>query len=186
MWEAIGEVVKAAKDAMKFLSTCAKDVSKVGLPVNWRLPDGFYVEQRYYEMKYRRVQTVVDGQIIRPALSYETDKIDKRAMSNGVAPNFVHSLDGCALRGYVNLAAYNGVRHFSLVHDSYGTVAADVEMMQRCIRASFVDLYQSHDPLKLFREDVAALVDHPEKLPTIPETGDLDLTLVEQSDFFFA
>jgi len=82
----------------------------------------------------------------------------------------------------------NGIDSFTLIHDSYGTVAADVDMMIACLKKSFVQLYTDQDPLAEFRVDIAAMIadEALPDLPPVPEKGNLDLAQVEQSDFFFA
>lgn len=86
------------------------------------------------------------------------------------------------------MAKNHGINHFALVHDSYGAVAADVELMGRCLRQAFIDLYTMYDPLEAFRVDIYQHLseENVKKLPPVPPKGDLDLTLVAESDFFFA
>ncbi|WP_142850907.1 DNA-directed RNA polymerase [Telmatospirillum sp. J64-1] len=188
VWEAIGKVVKAARIGMDWLKECARLAATEGLPINWITPDGFLVQQAYKETKATRVKTILDGEVVYLTLQEELPTIDKRRQAQGIAPNWVHSMDATALRMYVNLARDNGIRHFALVHDSYGTVAADVELMGACLRKAFVQLYTESDPLAEFRVDVASMLgdDLLEQLPQLPDKGDLDVTLVEESAFFFA
>ena len=188
VWEAIGRVVTKAREAMGWLRSVASLASKEGLPITWATPDGFKVQQAYYKQAQRQILTHLDGKIYRPSLLHQTNTMDKRRMANGVAPNFVHSLDGCALRKYVLLAKDNGVKHFGLVHDSFATVAADVEMMTVCIRESFVELYEDNDVFTQFCYSVLPLLSEKAaaEMPPIPEHGSLDLSQVRGSDFFFA
>jgi len=187
LWEAIGNVVIKAREAMDWLRATAQAVSKHQLPISWVTPDGFVVMQRYPNMQARRVKTFLDGSVVRLTVRDEGNKIDARRMANGVAPNFVHSMDATALRMYVNLAAFNGIKHFAVVHDSFATVAADVNMMQACIKEAFVDLYTEHDPLQSFYEQVVPVLTDAQrdKLPPIPERGQFDLQEVLQSEYFF-
>jgi DNA-directed RNA polymerase, mitochondrial len=61
-------------------------------------------------------------------------------------------------------------------------------MMIACLKRSFVQLYTDYDPMAAFRMDILAMiaVEAASALPALPEKGDLDLSQVEQSDFFFA
>ncbi|WP_336814812.1 DNA-directed RNA polymerase [Bosea sp. MMO-172] len=188
VWHAIGEVVQAARIGMDWLKECAKLAAAEGLPIYWRTADGFPVMQAYPETNSRRVKTHIDGQMVRLSIREELETIDKRSQQQGIAPNWVHSQDATALRMFVNLARENGIRHFALVHDSYGTVAADVDMMGSCLRRAFVRLYTDFDPLAEFRVDIAMLLSEEAvaKLPAVPPKGTLDVSLVELSDFFFA
>jgi DNA-directed RNA polymerase len=188
VWNSIGEVVKAARVGMDWLKKCATLAGSEGLPVVWYTPDGFMVSQAYKERAAKRVKTVLDGQTTYFTLDGNKPTIDKRRQSQGIAPNWVHSMDATAMRMYVVWAKAHGITAHAMVHDSYGTVAADVEAMSQLIREAFIELYTSHDPLAEFRVDVAMMLsdENMEKLPELPEKGDLDVELVRESDFFFA
>jgi DNA-directed RNA polymerase len=73
------------------------------------------------------------------------------------------------------------------VHDSFATHACDVDKLNLSIREAFVETF-SKDLLGKFKEDVGRLLDDETKgkLPSIPESGDLELGLLYQSKFFFA
>jgi DNA-directed RNA polymerase len=76
-----------------------------------------------------------------------------------------------------------------MVHDSYGTHAADIPVMSRLLRKAFVDQY-SGDVLGEFRnqmlQQLASKPELVEKIPPVPQSGSLDLTAVLNSDYFFA
>lgn len=188
VWQAIGEVVKAARVGMGWLKECAKLVAAEGLPVTWETADGFLVQQSYLDTKPRRIDTHLSGRVIKLTVRDELDTIDKRRQQQGIAPNWVHSQDATALRMFVNLARANGIEHFALIHDSYGTLACDTDLMNACLRKAFVQLYTERDPLAEFRVDIAGMLSDEalEKLPQLPAKGTLDISLVEQSEFFFA
>lgn len=187
VWQAIGEVVVAARAAMDWLQATARIVAKEGLPIVWTTPDGFPVQQAYVETKTTRVETKLDGRTdLR--IQEDTHTMDRRRQSQGIAPNWVHSMDAAALRLYVRLAHDNGVRCFALVHDSYGAPAGDVPMVAACLREAFVMLYQERDALARFREEVAApLPDEARaEVAESPAMGTLDLAQVRASQYFFA
>ena len=81
-----------------------------------------------------------------------------------------------------------GIKDFSMVHDSYGTLAADTESLTMRCRETFVDLYKSHDVLIEFRNDIIRMLPESkrETVPMPPEKGDLDITGVLDSEFFFS
>lgn len=188
VWQAIGEVVKAARVGMDWLKECAKLAAAEGLPVTWTTADGFLVQQSYWDSKPRRIDTLMEGRVVKLTVREDIDSLDKRRQQQGIAPNWVHSQDATAMRLFLNLAHANGIEHFALIHDSYGTLACDVDLMGACIRKAFVQLYTERDPLAEFRVDIAGLLSDEalEKLPQLPPKGTLDLSLVEKSDFFFA
>jgi DNA-directed RNA polymerase len=190
VWESIGEVVIAARHAMDWLRSAARIISDEGLPVTWTSPSGFRVFQAYYEVKTRRIKTQLSGNVIRKIylnLQESTNILDKREQANGISPNFIHSMDAAALHLYVNLAQEKGIDSFQLIHDSYGTLAADTALSAECIREVFIQIYQ-RDILGDFREDLLEQLSTKNacKLAPVPPKGNLDLEAVRQSAFFFA
>jgi len=191
VWDSIGEVVVAARGVMGWLRKAASLAAKEGLPVNWTSPSGFPVQQAYHEVRFRQLKTQLNGNILKPiqhTLQEYTDAIDKRRQSDGISPNFVHSMDAAALHLYVNRAVDRyDLESFCLVHDSYGTLAADTELSAQCIREVFVEMYQD-DVLEDFRTQLLDLISsrNANKLPLVPPKGKLDLEVVKQSAFFFA
>ena len=80
-----------------------------------------------------------------------------------------------------------GIDSFSLIHDSYGTLAADTDLSAACIREVFVEVYRE-DILNRFRCDLLKLLspERASRLPELPPQGTLDLEAVHRSVFFFA
>lgn len=187
IWEAIGETVIAAREAMDWLRGTARVLAKEELPVTWVTPDGLPIIQAYMDTKHRRVKTKFGDQLVYLTLAEDApgDGLDARRQANGVAPNWVHSQDGCHLRMAVNLAFNNGVDAFAVVHDSFGTHACDTDMLSACLRETFVDLYAGN-VLANFAKDVSPVLSEGASLPELPPMGTLDLELVKQSDFVFA
>lgn len=187
MWNAIGSVVIGARRVMDWLRTSARLASAEGLPIHWPTPDGFRVMQAYPEYKHRRIKTIFNGNIVKFTMTEPTNKFDKHRQANGIAPNFVHSMDAALLRQAVNYANAKGVRVFATIHDSIGTTPADTAVLSECLRRAFVDLYQT-DVLATIREEIDALLSDKrrEELPPVPAKGNLDLSVVLKSDFFFS
>lgn len=182
VWDSIGEVVVAARAAMSWL----KEVTRVaGSAIQWGVPSGFVVHQDYKKLAHTRVDTKLYGSTIKLVLATATDDTDRRRQLNGVAPNFVHSLDASALVGTVGYAVDSGVSSFAMIHDSYGTHAASTDILAACTRHAFVDMYEDHNVLAEFRDSIAALLSL-EELPAVPVAGDFDLKEVLDSQFFFA
>jgi DNA-directed RNA polymerase len=77
-----------------------------------------------------------------------------------------------------------GIRHFAMVHDSYGVHACDVDLLNRVLREEFVRIY-SEPVLQNFIDQLRKA--HPGiELPDPPKTGDLDIRQVLESPYFFA
>jgi len=143
--------------------------------------------QAYQSTNKRKVKTYDGTKFVYLTLREPNpDKLDSRKQSNGISPNWVHANDGCHARMCVNLASDQPepVTHFTMIHDSFACHAADIHVLNACIRESFYQLYEYNDPLKTFREEAQLLTDT--ELPELPQKGTLDLTEVIESDFFFS
>lgn len=188
IWESIGEVVIAARAAMDWLQGCAKVVAAEQLPVYWTTPIGFRVMQQYKNTASKRVKTKLGDAIVKLSLREDKDTIDKRRMANAISPNFVHSMDATHLMMSVAYATMNNIGSFAMIHDSFGTHAADTNKLAACLREAFVDLYTDLDVLEDFKEQIMRQVDEKEqtKIKAVPPKGDLDITTVRESDFFSA
>jgi DNA-directed RNA polymerase len=167
------------------LQEVAKISAKAGVPITWTTPIGFMPRQEYLEQKSVRVESFFGGIRIRLTLAEDVpDKLDKRKQKDGIAPNFVHSMDASHLMLTVNKCKEAGITNFSMIHDSYGTHACDTEKLSELLREAFIEQYQQ-PVLDNFREEVQQRVLE-EELPEVPKKGDLDLSLVRQSRYFFA
>ena len=190
VWDAIGEVVIAAREVMGWLRKASRLVSDEGLPIQWMSPSGFPVQQAYYDVKTRRIKTQLNGNVIRKIylrMNEPLDTLNKNEQANGISPNFIHSMDAGVLHLYVNKAKQLGINAFSLVHDSYGTLAADTALSAACIREVFVEVYRD-DVLNRFRCDLLRLLSDKNvgRLPGLPPHGHLELDQIKESAFFFA
>lgn len=189
VWDAIGETVVAAREAMDWLQQVSKVVADAGLPLVWTMPDGFPVFQNYTETKHNRVKTKLGDQVIKVSLYTPTRrKIDKAKQAMATSPNFVHSYDALALRHYILIAADNGIEAFATVHDSYGVHAANAPLSAACLREAFVDVYASVDPLARLDAEVRDMLtpEEAEALPPLPAKGSLDINEVRNAHYFFS
>jgi DNA-directed RNA polymerase len=124
--------------------------------------------------------------------SQETSTIDAGRMSLGISPNFVHGCDAAHLMKTINLCSTEGdIKHFSMIHDSYGTHAGDIDELSIYLRKAFVMQYSSNI-LDEFREQIivqlesAGREDLAKQIRPLPEYGELDLDAVMDSEYFFA
>lgn len=187
LWDAIGQVVIAARVAMDWLKSSAKVAAKGDMPVSWTTPAGFPVLQEYRETVGSSISAYVSGRHVRITASVEGTKLDSRRQALGISPNFIHSCDAAHLMLTVCTALENGIADFAMIHDSYGTHAADTDVLAASLRAAFHEQY-SREVLTDFRNELAAQLpaEVAVELPELPPNGDLDLSLVEQSLYFFA
>lgn len=188
IWIAVNKVLVKAGEAMRWLQAAASLAAKEELPVRWTTPVGFPVMQAYANIETRRVKTAINGKLVYFRVNQETDKLDRRKQSSGIAPNFVHSCDAAHLMLTVVRAKQAGIRSFACIHDSFGCPAGDVEELYRSVRESFVEMYETVDVLGSFRDEIAQQLsdEGKEKLPALPESGTLDLSKIIESRYCFA
>jgi len=195
--EAIGSVVVKARQVMDWLQDTARLMTKAGAAVEWTAPSGFVVRQAYPKVESKQIETFFHGIRFRPRLDVEqSGTLDRNRQTNGVAPNFVHMLDAAAMILTVYyLWKCHGVTAFAMIHDSYGTHAADTQTMADTLRDVFVRMYEENDPLGDYEQSVRTALDGVvsdggedllSKLKPTPARGTLDLGLIRQSPFFFA
>jgi DNA-directed RNA polymerase len=181
LWDSIRNTIPGARLTMDWLQGSVKAASKANLPVSWATPDGFHVVQSYMKDKRRRLHLKTTGTTISVWIRDTEDEIDPNKQRNGIAPNFVHSLDACHMRMYVNKADAAGIKAHVMIHDSYGTHAADVETMDRLIREAFIEMYEQDVTAPLLESLEEQGTPHEEPL----EIGSFDIHQVAKSAYFF-
>lgn len=185
VWDAIGEVVVAARAAMTWLREASAVLSKEGVAAQWTTPLGFPVYQHYTKYSKGRIKSAYGDTVRNLHLRTDTHEIDPRSQCNGLAPNFIHSLDATALFMTVNKAKAHGLDSFAMVHDSYGVLAADAPQMSADLREAYAELFTG-DLLGDLKEQLGSLIEDPSKLPDLPAYGDLDVQSLRSSEYFFA
>lgn len=185
LWDAIKDTVPGARETMQWLQAAARVASKAGIPMEWETPDGFFSRMHNRKRGIVRVESLVAGKLLKLQMRKPIkDTVDVQAQVNGMAPNFVHSLDGAALRYYVRMAKAEGMTSFAAIHDSYGCHAADVETMSRLIREAFVTMYEGGETHQTVLDWLAS------NELTMPEgrefvQGSLDLRQLLNARYFF-
>ena len=188
IWDSVKTTVIKAVEGMEWLQKVADLICHDNHVVTWNTPNGFPVQQNYMKMKQETIQLRFNKARVRFYNQQETDDVDNRAQRNGIAPNFIHSMDACHLQRVVNAMKQLGDDNFMMIHDSFGTDCAHAGLLYKVIRQEFVNLYKDQNHLENFLESVKYLIgdDKLSKVPKIPAFGNLDLDLVKQSDFCFA
>ncbi len=191
VWSSIGDVVVAARDGMAFIRKLASAASKKKQHVSWVTPSGWPVLQQYFDTKFAQVNCLLFNkrtQLRVPQADLKT--LEARRSGQGLPPNFVHSLDASAMVLMMGLALDQPepIAQFAVVHDSFGTLAPDTDLLGGCIRHAFCDMYEDHDVLAELRQSVADAIGPRAAafLPAVPVKGSLDIKAVLSSDFFFA
>lgn len=183
VWPAIADVVVKSREAMDWLKASARAIVKsrgdeADGVISWVTPSGFLATQSYYEVEEHRIRTRLHG-TVRLAVVAESDEVSIDRHASGLAPNFVHSMDASHLHLVAYAAGSVGIDALAMIHDDYGTHAADAQKLYTLIRVQFLDMYEKNDPIADFK----AL--YPE-CPKAPSKGALDLSEVLYSDYFFS
>lgn len=182
VWPAIGDVVVKGREAMDWLKKSARVIMKERGEdidfIGWTTPSGFPACQDYFTAEVHRINTWLHGPVKIRVMS-EGDEPDAGKHASGLAPNFVHSLDAAHLHLTTADCAKQGITALAMIHDDYGTHAANAQKLFDAIRKQFVAMYLACDP----PADLAAL--YP-MIPPPPSKGALDIMEVLESDFFFS
>lgn len=187
IWEALRDVIVSAFDGMAWLQKATRGISSENKPVVWTVPvTGFQVKQWYTDAIKRQVRTVLHGKVYCPFIYEKGKRIDSRKQGNAISPNLIHSFDAAVLMMTVLAAKEQGIRQFSMIHDSYGTVPTDCAKLARVCREEFVRFYTGQDVLALIGDELRSQWDDPSEFPTAPQRGSLDVTQILQSPYFFA
>lgn len=177
---AIGAVVRGARVGQEYLVGVTRDLALQGNWVAYTTPlTGFPVIQKIHREEVERITTAIGKLSIRTTIP---DSIDIRKMRSGVAPNYVHSLDAALLGDTVLRLARLGITKFHMIHDSYGVPARFVGDLNREVRESYIDLFET-DPLTNWYYQVKS--DH-EVLPEDVMINTLDLQEVRDSHYIFS
>lgn len=171
--EGVVQTVPAASAMMKFLQTvvrahkdhCMQWVTPMGVPVvNWA--EGSITKS--INIRSMGIQRVVFTQ---GDSTYNT-----RSASNGIVPNFVHSMDATHLCMTIN--AFDG--RILPIHDSFATHPCDVTAMHEKLRGTFVELYKGYEIESFLKFNNIDLEDY-----NPPAQLDFDLDMVLKSPFMF-
>lgn len=179
---AVGSTVVSAKEVMGWLQDCAKSLGRAGLPLRWTTPAGSLVQQAYRVETTRRINTLAgEFRISEPT---KDGMLDARKAALAAAPNVIHSFDAAHLQMTVAKLHDLGVQDYSMIHDSYGVHAGLTDLMGATLRDVFAEIYTKDRMASLWAdfEIGAGQVD----LPPPPERGELDVSQVRDSEFFFA
>jgi len=183
VWEAIGRVVVKARQAMDWLQDCSGKILDHFEVIQWRTPTGFVVQQDYRKTAPAgRIQVLLFGGA-RWNVNGATRTPDRQRHRNGIAPNFIHSMDASHMQLVAIRCREEGIDSLAMIHDDFGTHAADAARFGQIIREEFLKMYSGTDWLYEF---AAKYMEQGVVLPDPPEKGSLNLEQVLDSKYFFA
>jgi DNA-directed RNA polymerase len=189
-FEAVAELVPSSLLLRDWLQEVSDTLSKANLPIEWRAPvTGFAVMQENYKYKTKTVQATYLGKRFSPSLRIDSQtELSPQGQRSAITANFIHSLDAAHLVITMNQLLDEGVGRFACVHDSYLTLASDMDLLSRLTRWAFVELHKGNIMESFFETSCAGLSeDVREHLRgSMPEQGGLILTHVADSPYLFS
>lgn len=208
-YAAVVDTVKAASGAMKYLKTVAGALAHEGHGLAYVTPVGLPVLHEYTEWDCKRVDVwlydasmkvtdasskdVVEGDDVYRRIQTNlrvrpTKVVVKSKQKSAVAPNVIHSMDAAHLMLTTLSACRAGVPAFSLIHDSFGCHASHMPVLFATVRSEMVAMYTNYCPLETIKRAADATLSEKgrKKIEDVPAKGDLDLELINSSDYAFA
>lgn len=166
---------------LKWFKTAGASATAKHKSIQWCSPSGFIVQQTYEKMDSIPIPVLGRKYTSREKTGHSNP--DKHASALG--PNFIHSCDAAHMMRTINRAWESGITSFRMIHDSYATHAADMEVLYRILREEFVAIYHDNDLLAFLRD---SLLDGSGEydIEPAPMKNDFDVTEVKNSKYFFA
>ena len=200
IWESIAPAIPKAMSAMATLQAIGGFVGERGL--SWRVGTGkapLWVTQA--KSKASRKQVTMRGfhlpdMVRRLTLMANSNEVDPKAHRSGIVANFIHSLDAAHLSATLRAFRGAGGGCVGAVHDCLLVRPSEAALMGRCLRDTFVELYEADplmSPVRLIPLDGTP---HIEYLTwhelaeaagvAFPERGSFDIQEVRRSAWFFS
>jgi len=167
---------------MDWLKSIAKLCSENDKHLEWDTPAGFHVKQFYKKYESKQINTTFNSIRIQRRLNVSLDLLNKKKQGTGFSPNMVHSMDAAHMMNTVNRLVNIGVNDFSMVHDSFAVHIGHVSTLANELRETFVEQYKDGF-IELFHKQLEKYSGL--ELPKPPKLGNLDLSQVIHSDYFF-
>lgn len=183
-WRAQHDVVKAPLAGMAFVRKIVREAkfrnSKKAF--SWVAPSGLPVFTRYVVQSRVTLPGEIAGEKVHLQHFQESDDLNWNRIETAAPPNFVHSLDATHCLRSLERAAREGLTHFSLVHDAFGTTPTMTAKFARILREEFARLYREDQ----FKPLLEALGGNPRDWPKAPPRGTLNTEDIAKSEYLFA
>lgn len=176
-----GTLVEANK-GKAWLKVVADMASELGKNVEWTTPCGFKVVHQYYEILTRRsVAKLFDMKELHFG-SPDKETIDGGSVNLAISPNYIHSLDASHMWCTINRMVGAGIEQFSMIHDSYGCPAPDVNLMRMFTNEEFCAMHTTNllDDMRIEVSKALKI-----EIPDAPPTSSLNIKEVLDAEYFF-
>ena len=184
---AINDTCVGPLKTMKFIQKMTDHIISQGNTcTQWTTPSGFPVLYEVWRQKNITIRSTIRGlgqighSLKIPVITRDGDLLPcRRSFASGCSPNFVHSMDAAHMAKVIE--SFPG--DFGAIHDSFSTHACDVNQLLDHTKWQFAMMYNTtnffnkiEDMLLESREDYTI------KQPVL---GDLDISEIISSDYFF-
>ena len=186
IWDAVKTTVVKAVEGMEWLQEIAKLITDGENVVQWSTPNGLPIQQNKFIDNIKTFQMRFSGVSRRVYVHDTPTEIDKLRQRQAISPNFIHSMDACHMQRVCKRMIDNNNHCFWMVHDSFGTDLAHAGQLFTMIREELVKMYDDHNYLQEFIDDVSYLLPEGSNIPTIPSKGNLDIKSIKDSKYCFA
>lgn len=186
IWESISEVVKSARLGMDWLREVASICMDNDTMIRWFTPLGFLVKMDYPVMGKYEVKTTIGTAIRQHRYRMPKDNMNKRKNVNSIAANLIHSYDGAGglLGEAVHLATEQGIDDFKMQHDCGAVHAANSGIFAGCVRQAAVNIF-TPNLFQDFKQQIVAQLPSGVTIPEPPERGNMDLSQVLDSQYYW-
>jgi DNA-directed RNA polymerase len=172
--KAIEEILKGSRIGQRFIKEVVEEFYSIPQnktqPVYYETPDGFPVLIDIKKEKKKRIATLLGKLQFRE----KTQEQDVRKILNGIAPNFIHSIDATLLRGVVKDADFT----IGVIHDCFLCHPNNGTKLQDLYKDNYIRIMKDK-PLEKF----CKMLGIKKKVPYI---GDLDLREVRKSRYIIS
>ena len=157
--------------------------------ITWTTPSGFPVVYTKFRQATKKGKGTIagfdSGNATRPnrighSANVPTRFPEVRGFICGISPNVIHSLDASHMAMVID--RWNG--EFGAVHDSFSAHACDIDKLVKLTKETFVEMYDTPSFYNYLENEIVSdkrYLDVPR-----PDLGDLKISEVMSSDFFFA
>ena len=170
-----------ARRIMEWLQEVAGIAYDMGKCVRWINPANMHIHQEYLRNKKLDIR-VATGRYHFYIHDMKKREMVRKRQINGIAPNFIHSLDAAHMTAVILRLRDEGILSMRMTHDEFSVHARYVKRLHQIVREEFVRL---HTPnlLQDFKEQVEEQLGV--ELPEYPKQGTFDITRVLDSTYAF-
>jgi DNA-directed RNA polymerase len=162
-------------------------------------PRPLWVVQAKSAASIKRVQMKgfhLPNMIRQLALLTGTNEVDPKSHRTGIVANFIHSLDAAHLAQTILKFKAQGGTCVGSIHDCLLVRPSEAELMGRCLREAFVELYQADplsSPVRLINVDTGEIDEYESWYQVaeaagvvLPQPGSFNIEQVRDSAWFFS